>query len=127
MTDDLAPGSAHGSAPEAPSVERQRAWPIPAIVLAVVFGLLYAWFLYQAIGNLINVPPAYDSYGLGDRIPWAILVAGVALPVLLFAGAAWLGLRRTLTDRVLLFAAGLGATAATAFSLLEISRSLIVA
>ena len=125
MTDDLAPGSAPGSAPEAPSVERQRAWPIPAIVLAVVFGLLFAWFLYQAIGNLVNVPSAYEQVGYGDRIPWGILLAGVGLPVVLFAGAAWLGIRRTLSQRVILFAAGLGATAATSFSLYVASAYLV--
>jgi len=105
--------------------ERPHTWPISAIVIAVVFGLLYAWFLYQAIGNLINVPPAYEEYQLGDRIPWAILIGGVAAPVLLFTGAAWLGVRRALTDRVLLFAAGLAATAAVSFSLLEVSRYLV--
>jgi len=115
MTDDVT----------APASDAPRGWPVAAIVLAVVFGLLYAWFLYQAIGNLINVPPAYDEYELGDRIPWAILIGGVVAPVMLFAGAAWVGVRRTLTDRVLLFAAGLAATAAISFSLLEISRYLV--
>ena len=105
--------------------EQQRAWPISAIVLAVVFGLLFAWFLYQAIGNLVNVPPAYEQVGYGDRIPWGILLAGVGLPVVLFAGAAWLGIRRTLSQRVILFAAGLGATAATSFSLYVASAYLV--
>jgi hypothetical protein len=105
--------------------ERIRPWPIAAIVLAVVFGLLFAWFLYQAIGNLVNVPAAYEQVGYGDRIPWAILIAGVALPVVLFAGAAWIGIRRTLSQRVMLFAAGLAATAATAFSLYVASAYLV--
>ena len=119
MTDDTTPDVASG--PE----ERQRAWPLTAIVLAVVFGLLFAWFLYQAIGNLVNVPPAYEQVGYGDRIPWGILLAGVGLPVVLFAGAAWLGIRRSLSQRVILFAAGLGATAATSFSLYVASAYLV--
>ncbi len=110
-----------------PQNSDQRAWPVAAIVLSVVFAALYGWFLYLAVVNLLEVPPAYEAYDLGDRIPWAILIGGVALPVVLFAGAAWFGIRRVLTDRVLLFAAGLGVTAATAFSLLEISRYLITA
>lgn len=116
MTDDV-------TTPDAD--ERPRAWPLAAIMLAVVFGLLFAWFLYQAIGNLVNVPAAYEQVGFGDRIPWAILVAGVALPVLLFAGAAWIGVRRTLSQRVMLFAAGLAATAATSFSLYVVSAYLV--
>jgi len=116
MSDDTA-------TPEA--VESKRAWPVTAIILAVVFGLLFAWFLYQAIGNLVNVPAAYEQVGFGDRVPWAILIAGVALPVLLFAGAAWIGIRRTLSQRVMLFAAGLAATAATSFSLYVASAYLV--
>ncbi|AYF97125.1 hypothetical protein [Protaetiibacter intestinalis] len=103
----------------------ERAWPLPAIVVAVVFGLLYAWFLYQAIGNLLNVPPAYENAGFGERIPWALLVVGAAFPVLAFAAAAWLGVRRTLTHRVLVFAAGLAATSATALSLYVVSAYLV--
>jgi hypothetical protein len=105
--------------------QHQRAWPLTAVVLAVVFGLLFAWFLYQAIGNLVNVPAAYEQVGYGDRIPWGILLAGVGLPVVLFAGAAWLGLRRSLSQRVILFAAALGATAATSFSLYVASAYLV--
>lgn len=105
--------------------ETPRAWPLPAIILAIVFGLLFAWFLYQAIGNLVNTPAAYEGAGFGDQIPWAILVAGIVLPVVAFVVAAWLGVRRSLTDRVLLFAAGLAVTAATAFSLLQISKYLL--
>lgn len=120
MTDETEADAVTVAADETP-----RAWPLAAIVLAVVFGLLFAWFLYQAIGNLLNSPAAYEGAGFGDRIPWAILVAGVAIPVVAFVVAAWLGLRRSLTDRVLLFAAGLGVTAATAFSLLQISQYLL--
>lgn len=101
------------------------AWSVPATVLAIIFGLLHAWFFYQALGNLLNVPPAYAAAGVGDRTPWAILIVGLILPVLAFTGAALLGVRRTLSNRVLLFAAGLAATSATAFSLYVASAYLV--
>lgn len=96
-----------------------------AILAVVVFLPLYGWFLYQAFGNLLNVPPTYAQHGLEDRIPWALLLAGVALPLLLLVGAALLGRGRSLTERVLVLAAGLAATAATSLSLYVVSAYLV--
>ncbi len=98
---------------------------VPAAVIAIVFALLFGWFLYLALVNLLSVPPTYEAVGFGDRIPWALLVAGVALPALLYAAALWLGLRQSLTNRVLVFAAGLAATAATSFGLYALSAYLV--
>ncbi|TXK16329.1 hypothetical protein [Homoserinibacter sp. GY 40078] len=131
MSDEAASGSVPETEPQ-PAAEQStewtpRAWPVSAIIVAVIFALLTAWFLFQAFGNLINVPDAYKAYGLGDRIPWAVLIAGVALPPLLFAAAALLGMRRALTARVLIFAAALGATAATSFALYALSVYLVTA
>lgn len=117
------------SGPAAPvpaeETERDAVRRAPAILAVLVFVPLYGWFLYQAIGNLLNVPPAYTAVGLDDRIPWVLLVTGVALPVLLLAVAALLGRGRSLTERVLVLAAGLAATAATSLSLYAVSAYLV--
>ena len=102
-----------------------RAWSVGAVVVAVLFAALHGWFLYQAITNLVYTPAAYENYGLADRIPWVLLIAGVALPVLLYATALWVGLWRELSTRVLLFAASLGATAATWFALYVLAAWLV--
>jgi len=94
-------------------------------LVAFVFGVLYAWFVYLAVGNLVNVPPAYEEAGLGDRVPWVLLVAGVALPVAFYVAGLWAGGRTSVTNRVLLFAAGLAATAATSLSLYVLSAYLV--
>lgn len=103
---------------------RERAWTVPAVILAIVFGVLYAWFLYEAIGNLVNVPPAYAQVGMADRVPWVLLIVGLVLPVVFYVGAALLGLQQSLANRVLLFAAGLAATSATALALYAASAFL---
>ncbi len=85
-----------------------------AVAVAAVFAALGGWFVYQAAGNLINVPPYFSALGL--TVPWALLVLGVALPVLLWGGALLASRRQALTTRVLVHTAALAATAATYFS-----------
>jgi hypothetical protein len=75
----------------------------PSIVVAVVFGLLYAYILWSAIGNLIELPKELDAAGA----PWGLLVLDVALPVVAYAAAFWLGRRRPILSRALLFFVGL--------------------
>ena len=106
------------------AVDRRRG-VIATIAAAGVFGLLYLWFVYQAVGNLVNVPAAYQAVGFGDRIPWVLLILGLALPVLFYLGGLLLGPRLSITNRVLLFAAGLAASSATALSLYVVSAYLV--
>jgi hypothetical protein len=74
-----------------------------SIAIAIIFGVLYAYVLWDAIGNLVQLPKALDA----ASVPWGLLVVDVALPVIAFAAAFWLGRRRTLPNRFLLFAVGL--------------------
>ena len=87
------------------------------IAVAAVFAVLYGWFLFTASSNLIALPALYTAQGYDDFIPWVPLVLGVVTPPLLYAGALLLGRRRVLSTRVLVFAAGLAAAAATSLAL----------
>lgn len=87
------------------------------IAIAAVFALLYGWFLFTASSNLIALPALYTAQGYAAFIPWLPLVLGVVAPPLLYAAALLLGRRRVLSTRVLVFAAGLAATAATSLAL----------
>lgn len=89
-------------------------WRIAAVV---VFALLYGWFLFTAASNLIALPALYAAQGYAEFTPWVPLVLGVVAPPVLYAAALVLGTRRALSTRVLVFAAGLAATAATSFAL----------
>jgi hypothetical protein len=72
-----------------------------SIALAVVFALLYAYVLWNAIGNLIQLPKA-----LGSASPWLLLILDVVLPVVVYVLAFLLGIRRRIVQRGLLFLIG---------------------
>jgi hypothetical protein len=97
----------------------------PALVVTVLlFALLYGWSLFQAISNLSALPAVYDYCAIADATPWPLLVAGVAIPVVLFAVALVLGRGRELFARVLLLAVGFGATSALALSATQIVTAI---
>lgn len=83
----------------APAPRVKYGWP--SIAIAIVFGLLYAYVLFEALGNLLQLPAT-----LGSSTPWAVLIVDVALPVIVFVVAILLGRRRPIVYRVLFFIAG---------------------
>ena len=98
----------------APAASVPLGW---AIGVAVIFAALYGWFLFAAASNLIALPALYSAQGFAEYIPWATLVAGVAVPLVAYLAALLLGRGRPLSARVVVFAAGLATTAAAALSL----------
>jgi hypothetical protein len=83
------------------SARRRVRYGVPSIGIAIVAALLYAYVLWGAIGNLVSLPKL-----LGDITPWWLLIIDVALPVVVFAVAFLLGLRRRLLVRALFFVIG---------------------
>jgi hypothetical protein len=77
------------------------------IVIAVVFGLLHLWALFQGVSNLIALPGFYAQSGLAAYTPWWLLVLGVLVPVATFVAAVLLGRRRMLSHRVALLVVSL--------------------
>ena len=84
-----------------PASRRRYGWP--SIVVAIVFGLLYAYILWDAIGNLVQLPQSLGS----ANAPWWLLIVDVALPVLVFAAVWLLGRRHGILNRGLFFLIGL--------------------
>lgn len=72
-----------------------------SVLIAVVFGLIYADVLWNAVGDLIKVPSQF-----GSLTPWWLLILDVVLPVLAFVAAFLLGRRRPTWTRALLFLIG---------------------
>jgi hypothetical protein len=112
-----------------PAASTEPATPVakPAItplglVVAGLFGLVYAYFVYQAIANLIELPKSYAAIGLGDSVPWVLLVIGLLIPVLVYVLAFILGLRRRVVDKAVIFVMGIAVTAGLAFSVVAIHR-----
>jgi hypothetical protein len=88
---------------------RARAMPTwLAATVAGLFGLFYAYAVWNALAFLID--QASGRLGL-NAAGWALLVFAVVFPILAFAAAAGLGLRRRAGEFALLLLAGLAVVA----------------
>ena len=68
--------------------------------------------MWEAVGNFIGIPTIYRSLGAEASVPWWLLVTAIALPVVIYAIAFLLGLRRNIGERALLLLAGLAVSSA---------------
>jgi hypothetical protein len=107
------------AAPEVPSPGR-----LAIVLVTLLFAVLHGYTLLLAVANLVALPGVYELFGIGDAVPWWLLVLGVAAPVVLFAAGVLLGRRRSLAQRVLLLAVSLGATNAVALSVAALVAAL---
>lgn len=95
------------------------------VVVAIVFGLVYAYDLWEAISNLVAVPQQLAAYNVflieNDLtpvpVPWAVLIVNLLLPPAAFVVAWWVGRRRPLLVQALLYLVGLCVVAALTLSL----------
>ena len=93
-----------------------------SLVIAGLFGFVYAYFVYQAIRNIIELPKSYDAIGLSDSVPWVLLVIGLAIPVILYVLAFIIGLRRPVLDKAVIFIMGIAVAAGLGFAIVAIHR-----
>ena len=87
-----------------------------SLTVAALFGLLYAYDEWEAIGNLAGLPSRYEAIGFAASTPWALLIASLAFPIVIFVVAFVIGLRRSVGVKALLFIAGLAVSNALALS-----------
>ncbi|TDW31144.1 hypothetical protein [Cryobacterium psychrophilum] len=100
----------------APTRRRTPRWL--GLSLAIIFGLVYAYDVWEAIGNIVGVSLAAQSLDTTlSGFGWLVLVWGIAMPVVVFALAFWIGRRRTAVIQALLYLAGLAVVAALALDL----------
>lgn len=98
-----------------------------ALITLVVAGLIFAWSVYAAVGNVIQVPQLFAQYRdlvtsgnapeLAKPTPWAALVAGLVVPVVGYLVALRLGRGRSLRSRVIVFVVAYAAVCALTVSL----------
>ena len=91
------------------------------IAVIVVFGLLYAYDVWEAVGNLLQFPQIYVDPA---DVPWWILIANLLLPAVVFTLALWIGWKRSFLDKVLLFLVGLALVAVLTFDIYWLSLRL---
>jgi len=89
-------------------------------VLLVAFLFLASWDVWEAVGNLLGLPPYYEAVGFAEFVPWWLLVAGLVLslipPVL---GVWWVRRRESLGNTVVVLALLLATHAALSLSVLS--------
>lgn len=98
-----------------------------SLALWIVSGLVFAWSVYAAVGNLVQVPAQFEAYRafvtkggapeLAKSVPWAALIATLVVPVFGWLAAWRLGRRRGLLQRVVLFVIAWAAVSAVTVSL----------
>ena len=124
MTEASVPADANAgtaaSADDAGEPARSRpATPLwLAVTIAVLFGVLYAYDVWEAVGNLVGLNVQASSLGIAlSGVGIALLLVALVLPFLVFGVAFWLGHRRGPIQQVVLFLAGYAAVQAITFGL----------
>ena len=83
------------------SIRRRPTYGWPSLTIAIVAALFYAYVFWGAIQNLIELPGVR-----GAATPWWLLILDVVLPVLTYAAAVVLGVKRKTLTRAGLFVVG---------------------
>lgn len=96
--------------------------------IIVLFGLFYAWDLFEAISNMLgkldelarrNEVRELNGFAPID-IPWAFLIANLVLPLVVFGLALLVARKRNVGILAIALLAGLGVVAAVSLTLIAI-------
>jgi hypothetical protein len=92
------------------------------VAVAGVFGIVYAYYLWDAIRSLIELPAQYELMGLSrDDAPWSLLILGIILPIVTYVGALIVGRHRNVFTQALVLLTGLGALAALSLGVIALA------
>lgn len=90
------------------------------IVVPLVFAVLFALALVIPVSDLLALPGIYEAYGIGDAVPWPLLVLAVALPPVLYVVGLVLGRGRPPFARALILTVALAASFALYFGIVSL-------
>ncbi|WP_309714260.1 hypothetical protein [Pseudolysinimonas sp.] len=90
------------------------------ILIPIVFAALFALALFGPISNLGALPAVYEAYGIGDAVPWPVLVLAVVLPPVLYLVGLLLGRGRRPFARALILTVALAASFALYFGIVSL-------
>ena len=97
-----------------------------SLTVAAFFGLVYAYFLWQAVSLLVQLPTNLAALGLGgSRIPWWLLIVGVFIPPVVFGVAAVAGRKQNVGRKAVLFVVGIAVVAGLGLSVIALTYILI--
>ena len=90
------------------------------ILIPIVFAVLFALALFGPISNLLALPPVYDAYGIGDAVPWPLLILAIVIPPALYVAGLLLGRGRPPFARALILTVALAASFALYFGIVTL-------
>ena len=116
---DQSPETVPASVAAAPA--RPRALGPLGIAIAIVFGIIYAYDLWEAIAPMLDLPAVYEAFGLDPAaVPWWLLIIGVLIVPVVFTLALVLGFRRNGFERALIFLVGLTVVACVSLVIIAV-------
>lgn len=96
-----------------------------SLTVAIVFGLLYAYDLWEAITNAVELPKQYaalETLGVEvGEVPWTLIIANMLIPPAIYLLAFVLGMRRNVFGKAVLFAVGLALVAVLTLDIIAIA------
>lgn len=99
--------AASADAPETTSPSRPATPLWLAVTIAVLFGMLYAYDVWEAVRDLVGMTMLVGDLGISFAgVGIGILIAALLVPLLVFGIAFWLGRRRGPLPQFVLFLAG---------------------
>jgi len=105
------------------SAKRRFGWVGAAV--AILFGLLYAYYVWDAIRSLVELPGYYELLGLSQAdVPWWLLIVILLIPVLAYAAAFIVGRQRNYAAKALIYFVGLTLVAALSLSAIALEAVL---
>ena len=110
--------NAEGSVSGGTTATRRRPPRWALLSIAILFGLFYAYDVWEAVGNLVGLNLQAQSLDTQlSGFGWVVLIFGVLLPVLVYAMAYWLGRNRAFGVQALTLLVGLCAVAAVSLDI----------
>ncbi len=109
---------------EAAEATPKKKTPWFRITVMILFGIVYAWDLFEALSNLIgkvdevaqiNQVRELNGFAPND-VPWIPLIANLLLPLAVYGIALWFARRRSVGMLAIMLLAGLGVVAAVSLS-----------
>lgn len=94
--------------------------------VVLLAGLLFAYPLWTAVGNLLNVPVYFEAqFGASsNQVPWVLLVSDVVRPALIFVGGVLVTWKRGAGAMALVLMTGFAIVCSTALSTLAFEKEV---
>ncbi|MCH1882435.1 hypothetical protein [Agrococcus sp. ARC_14] len=106
----------------APREER----PSDSWIVALLFALAFGYDTVEGVANLQQLPLLYLGSDIQGATPWWLLIAGVALPGLLFLAALWIGRRMRLVPKAGILLVALGVSAQLSLLAEQFARQIAI-